>query len=114
MRAEAVEGVAMIYPGEGEVLDSSRCRFLIDAPDRRVEIAIDGEGWRSCRRGGGYWWFDWAGFEPGRHQALVRCEGPRGGEDSILSRRFLVAPAPETTARRGDRGACSWKSIPSG
>lgn len=97
--APAAEGIAMIYPGEGEVLDSSRCRFLIDAPDRPVEIAIDGEGWRSCRRGDGHWWLDWAGLEAGWHQVLVRCEGPRRDGETSLTCRFLVAP------RRTDRRA---------
>ena len=86
--------VRMIYPGEGEVLDSSRCRFLIDAPDRRVEIAIDGEGWSSCRRAGDNWWFDWSGLGAGWHQALVRCEEPRRGGELNLTRRFLVAGSP--------------------
>ena len=89
-RAAAAEGLAMIYPVEGEVLESSRCRFLIDAPDRRVEIAIDGEGWSSCRRGGDHWWFDGSGLEAGWHQALVRCEGPGRGGESQLTCRFLV------------------------
>lgn len=113
-RAEAVQGIAVIYPGEGEVIAASRCRFLIDAPDRRVEIAVDGDGWRSCRRGDGYWWFDGSGLEPGRHQALVRCEGTRDGDESILSCRFLVAASPTPAPRRSDRRTCHWKSIPSG
>jgi hypothetical protein len=91
-RAPGGDGIAVLYPGEGEVVGDSRCRFLIEAPERRVEIAIDGEGWSSCRLGGGYWWFDRAGLAPGHHQALIRCEGPDGREPSQRTLRFLVAP----------------------
>lgn len=90
--ARGEDGLAVLYPGEGEVVGESRCRFLIEAPERRVEIAIDGEGWAPCRLGGGYWWFDRAGLAPGRHQALVRCEGPGGRAPSQRTLRFLVAP----------------------
>ncbi len=85
------EGFEVLYPGEGEVVEASRCRFLIDAPDRRVEIAIDGEHWDACRLGGGYWWFERSGLTPGRHQALIRCEGPSGRPPVQRAVRFLVA-----------------------
>lgn len=94
-----------MYPGEGEVVASSRLRFLIEAPNRRVEIAVDGEGWRACRRGDGYWWLD-AALEPGRHQAFLRCEGPRGGAESVRVCRFLVsAEQPRADLKRTARGA---------
>ncbi len=82
--------VEVTYPGEGEAVAASRCRLLIDAPDGCVEIALDSEGWCSCRHGDGYWWFDSSGLEPGWHQALIRCEGAHGGEAAQLTRRFLV------------------------
>lgn len=84
----------MIYPAEGEVIDSSGCRFLIDAPESRVEIAVDGGPWDACRLGGGYWWYDRVGLGPGRHQAMVRCDGSRGGEPVLMTLRFCVADAP--------------------
>lgn len=68
-RAPGGDGIAVLYPGEGEVVGDS-----------------------SCRLGGGYWWFDRAGLAPGHHQALIRCEGPDGREPSQRTLRFLVAP----------------------
>lgn len=88
--AAAPARIEVTYPGEGEEVAASRCRLLIDAPAGCVEIAIDSEGWCSCRRGDGHWWFDSSALEPGWHQALIRCEGPRGGAASQLTRRFLV------------------------
>jgi hypothetical protein len=89
----AAERIAVDFPQEGEVLDSSGCTFLIDAPARGVEIAIDGDEWRPCRRGDGYWRHDWSRAEPGRHQAIVRCAGRPGGEPTIRVVRFVVARA---------------------
>jgi len=79
------------YPGEGEVVEASSCRFLIDADGSNVEIAIDGDGWQTCRRVDGVWAFDCSFPEPGRHQALIRCEGADGGEPAYRTCRFLVA-----------------------
>lgn len=90
----------MLYPAEGEAIEPSRCRFLIEASERPVEIAIDGDGWRPCRRGDGVWWFDGSGLAPGRHQALIRCEGP-GGRGSRRACLFSVRADP-------------WASTPSG
>ncbi len=87
------------------MIASSRFRFLIEAPDRRVEIAVDGEGWRACRRGEGYWWHD-AALEPGRHQAILRCAGPRGGAETVRACLFLVAAEqPHAAVKRTARGA---------
>lgn len=95
------EVLELIYPAEGEAIEPSRCRFLIEASSRAVEIAIDGDGWRPCRRGDGVWWFDGSGLEPGRHQALIRCEGTEGRAGSRRACRFSVRADP-------------WASIPSG
>lgn len=91
----------MLYPGEGEAIEASRCRFLIEAPERAVEIALDGGGWRTCRRGDGLWWFDGAGLEPGRHQALIRCPEGGGRPEARLSRRFYVRRRAWTSALSG-------------
>jgi hypothetical protein len=78
------------YPQEGEVITSPSYAFCIDAAAPRVEIAVDGGGWSSCRRSGGYWWFNWSGYESGRHQALVRA----GSEGEARACRFVVDLAP--------------------
>jgi hypothetical protein len=87
------ERISVDYPHEGELIASSCCTFQIDAPQRTVEIAIDGDGWRSCRRRDGCWWYDWPCAEPGRHQALVRCAGAGGAEPAYRTCRFVVGPA---------------------
>ena len=77
------------YPREGETITSPRYIFRIDA-SARVEIAIDGDDWRSCRRSDDYWWFDWSDYDSGRHQAIV-CSVPRAGEEpATRTCRFLV------------------------
>lgn len=86
--------ISIEYPREGEVITSPSYVFRIDADAARVEIAIDGGGWTSCRRSDDYWWFDWSDYEPGVHQALVREAPGRGPEPPARSRRFYVEPAP--------------------
>jgi hypothetical protein len=88
--ARPAERISVDYPHEGEVLTSAACTFLIDAPARGVEIAVDGEEWRPCRRGDGYWRHDWFFPSPGPHQAVVRCAGPSGAEPAIRVCRFVV------------------------
>lgn len=100
-RAAAPERVVMVYPSEGEEVDAPRFRFLIEAPERPVEIAIDGGGWRSCRRSDGLWWFEQGGLQPGRHQALIRCRGTAGRAEARRACRFRVR-------------AAAWKSAPFG
>ena len=105
MRPSA-ERFAVDYPHEGERISSSHCTFQIDAPERSVVIAIDGDGWRCCSRRDGRWWYDWPCGEPGRHQAIVRCEGAAGAAPLDRICRFLVEPAaaPRRMQRRGDSG----------
>jgi hypothetical protein len=77
------------YPREGEIITSSRYIFRIDA-SARVEIAVDGGDWRSCRRSDDYWWFDWSDYDSGRHQAIVRSVPHTGQEPATRTCRFLV------------------------
>ena len=88
--------IAVEYPREGELITSSRYTFHIDG-SARVEIAIDGDDWRPCRRSDGYWCFDWSGYDSGRHQAIVRT-APLTGEPATRTCRFLVE-LPQSRAR---------------
>ena len=82
--------IAVDYPQEGELITSSRYTFRIDGSAPRVEIAIDGDDWRPCRRSDDYWWFDWSDYDAGRHQAIVRV-APQGEQESVTRTcRFLV------------------------
>ena len=80
----------MDYPQEGEVVTSPSYSIRIAAAAPRVEIAIDGGGWTSCRRRDDYWWFDWSDYDSGPHQALVRAAPQPGPEPPARVRRFLV------------------------
>lgn len=82
--------VAVEFPGEGERIASRGCVFHIEGPARRVDIAIDGDGWRSCRRSADHWSFSWSGYSSGRHQAIIRSEPETGQEPMIETRRFVV------------------------
>jgi hypothetical protein len=82
--------IAVDYPQEGERITSPRYRFHIEGPEGPVEIAIDGAPWVSCRGGNGFWWYDWSGYESGRHQASVRGETRDGRDAAPSTRRFVV------------------------
>lgn len=90
-------GIAVDYPQEGEAIASATYTFRIAGSASSVEAAIDGEEWRPCRRAAGYWWYDWSGYDLGRHQLLIRAR-PAGGEEFVFrTRRFRV----ESLHRRG-------------
>jgi len=101
------ERIAVDYPHEGEVLAAPSCTFLIDAPARGVEIAVDGDEWRPCRRSDGFWRHDRRFPDPGVHQAVVRCAGTGGAEPAIRVRRFFVAPAAPVAKPRTSWDAAS-------
>jgi hypothetical protein len=88
----AAERFEVDYPGEGETVYDETIAFEIEAPQRDVAISVDGEGWSSCRRSGERWLYDWTCREPGHHQAVVMCEGPRGAEPTLRVCRFRVEP----------------------
>jgi hypothetical protein len=89
-RRPAQPKLAVEYPQEGELITSPSYTFRIDGAAPRVEIAIDGGGWSSCRRSDDYWWFDWSDYDSGRHQAIVRS-APRAGQESATRIcRFVV------------------------
>jgi hypothetical protein len=87
--------LAVEYPQEGEVVASSSYIFRIDANAPRVEIAIDGGDWQSCRRSDDYWWFHWSDYESGRHQAIVRGAPQAGRESAARTCRFVVELPPQ-------------------
>jgi hypothetical protein len=43
-----------------------------------VDISIDGGVWQTCRLTSGYWWYDWANIQPGRHTLVARMRLPDG------------------------------------
>ena len=87
--------VAVSYPKDKEVITSAVYTFRIDAcAAGHVEISIDNKEWHTCRQAEGYWWYDWANYAPGRHQAAARLKPHHGGEKHTSATvHFQVKPA---------------------
>lgn len=72
--------VTLDYPVNGEKVTvpvyTLRAGTVGDA--EKVEISIDDGAWQPCRFSVGYWWYDWAGYSEGRHQAEVRARLKNG------------------------------------
>jgi hypothetical protein len=88
--------ISVDHPKRKERILSPEYAFRVEtsSPDA-VEISIDGEDWRPCRRAVGYWWYDWSGYRSGMHQAVFRLR-PRGEEktptQTCLFRVDLAVP----------------------
>ena len=61
------------YPTQNEVLRAPAyvVRLGVGGADL-VEISIDKSPWLPCRLTSGYWWYDWSGIAPGKHQLVAR------------------------------------------
>ncbi|MCX5786958.1 MAG: hypothetical protein NTX64_00385 [Elusimicrobia bacterium] len=86
-------GVQVECPGEGDVIAQPSYTFNIEgAPEAEsVEVSIDKGSWMPCREALGIWWYDWSGFDKGKHQLVARTRV--GGAIKTISavRRFSVA-----------------------
>ena len=93
--AAGPEMVKVSYPKDKEVITGSVYAFRIDAGAAgHVEISIDNKEWHACRQSEGFWWYDWAGYASGRHQAAARLKPHHGGEKHISATvHFQVKPA---------------------
>ena len=94
LRAPPVESeITVDFPQERAWVISPEFTFRISAPAKsRVEVSIDDGEWRPCRQDGAYWWYDWAGYMSGKHQAVARVQ-PRAEGQEVVSRTccFRVA-----------------------
>ncbi len=94
----ALNEVGIDFPHPGEVIEPGPYSFRIAAPAdaKEVSISIDDEGWRSCRRDDGHWWFDWPGQEAGQgagdHVAVTRVIEGNGTLLVTQPRLFRVRP----------------------
>lgn len=93
MQKNAVqEAVVIDYPEQNEKVTAPAYTLRIGAlaGARKVEVSIDDRAWQPCRPAVGYWWFDWAGYDSGRHEVACRAQLADGRVVEAESREFLV------------------------
>ncbi|MDR1696130.1 MAG: hypothetical protein LBR69_05835 [Endomicrobium sp.] len=67
------------HPANSETICGQHYAIRIGASqDGYVEISFDNGEWIPCRFGGGYWWFDWIYFTPGKYSIAARLVAPDG------------------------------------
>lgn len=76
-------------PGEAIVEPEYAVRISADGAGR-VEVSIDHAPWRSCRNAAGYWWYDWSGYAPGKHQIRIQAFTQDGCLTALQGRRVDV------------------------
>jgi len=82
--AAAAPQVTLDYPREGDRVTGPVYTFRIETKAAgKVELSIDQNEWKPCRQAGGYWWYDWAGYQPGVHRAVARIQPQNGGKRHI-------------------------------
>ena len=83
--------VRVDFPQAGEIVTARQYTIRLGAIDAaKAEVSIDNGSWQPCRFAVGYFWYDWAFYEPGKHTIKARV-GTRDGH-TIASplRAFLV------------------------
>lgn len=81
------EYVVIDYPKNLETINARHYCVRMGASDcTGMDISINDQPWQPCRHAVGYWWFDWANFQPGTHQLVARMH-KRNGEYLISKRR---------------------------
>ncbi|MBI5624740.1 MAG: hypothetical protein HY924_13255 [Elusimicrobia bacterium] len=88
----APETIMLDFPQDDEQVCGTRYTLRVDAPGaaQAVEVSIDHGPWTACRRASGYWWYDWAGFDSGPHQARAKMRNAEGRVMTTLARHFRV------------------------
>jgi hypothetical protein len=88
--ADVLAGVVVDFPQQDECVVSPIYTIRVGANEaEQVEVSINGSLWEACRPAEGYWWYDWQGYLPGRHQVLARMY--RNGQSlESEARRFRV------------------------
>lgn len=94
------------YPQASETIVSTNYTLRLDGgPAAAVQVSIDDGPWTDCRRDVGYWWFDWCGYETGRHEVKAQALSADGRVTAVESRQVLVRlEGDEPSPRRHRRG----------
>lgn len=89
----AAPAVLLDYPQEGEqVLPGHYSVRVAAAPERQVEVSIDGGAWRPCREAVGYYWYDWEPSELGEHRIVARATNGSPRPKTSEERHVVVVP----------------------
>ncbi len=90
--------VKVDFPKTGEVVISPSYGIRIDVPEAvKVELAINDGPWQPCRLAVGYWWYDWSGYLPGKHQLAAKAHTAAGRVLTSRSRQVTVKLDREPT-----------------
>lgn len=86
---------ALDFPQLHELIVSQQYTLRFTAPEDAVslEISINDGPWQFARFSVGHWWYDWSGYEAGRHRLRARVLGPTGLEETLD--RLCVVSLPE-------------------
>ena len=81
------------FPQRGETIISPKYAFRVGVAGAadRVDLSIDHGRWLPCRNAAGYWWYEWSGYDDGRHTVKARARGRDGRWLVSLPHDFLVA-----------------------
>jgi len=81
--------VVVDFPRESSTISGPYYSVRIGALEAdTVDVCINQGDWLTCRHAAGYWWYDWADFEPGEYQIVARAR--IGGQTNVSKARTLM------------------------
>ena len=84
------EYVVVDFPKNGEKILPVHYAFRIGANQENIEISMDGGEWKSCRKGSGYFWYDWNSIPAGKHKCAARMKLTNGKYKKSKSVAFMT------------------------
>lgn len=97
MRSKTAEIHPIIeFPQENETIVSRAytMRIAVPAVVEALDISIDQGPWLACREDVGFWWYEWSGYEDGRHEIIARTRAHNRRWRMSEPREVLVATMP--------------------
>ncbi len=84
--------ISIDYPQQDEGVSSRQYTFRLgtNREASKIEVSIDRGPWLPCRQAAGFWWYDWANYQPGVHRVVARALGTDGSAGISAQRRFQV------------------------
>jgi len=99
----AKPAVLIDYPAQNEEISSPEYTIRVGVLQdvQSVDVSINDSAWQPCRAAAGYWWYDWSGYLPGRHEISARAV-MRGGR-TITSEPRSARVSPNGAPARAPR-----------